>query len=327
MDAKEELIVLRLLLVYLDLSKARLSALVVATAAVSYIVARGEEPIGLLGLSWTAIGTAFAAAGANALNQVLEADRDGLMARTSGRPLPARTIGRLHGVLFGLAAAIGGPVLLALRVNLLAAVFALAAVALYVLAYTPLKTRSPACTLVGAVSGALPPVIGWSAATGRIDAGGLLLGGILFAWQVPHFLSLAWMHREEYARAGFRMLPVLDRTGRVVFRMIVLYSLLLIPAALALVLVGAAGPVYAAGSLVLGLGFLLFGIRFIERRTAGEAKRLFLASVVYLPLLLGLLALDRGPAGNLSRPARAETMPLEDSLDSEEPGSFSSADR
>lgn len=291
--------------IYFELAKARLSALVVATAAVSYVVAAGDGPLALAGLVWTALGTALATGGANALNQWIEVERDRRMERTKERPLPTERIGSKHALLFGLVAAVAGPILLALFVNALSALLALFAALLYVLVYTPLKARTPFCTLVGAVCGALPPLIGWAGATGGISAGGLVLFALLFAWQIPHFLALAWLYREDYARAGFRMLPAIDPNGRVTFHMVMLYTLALLPTALAAALVGAAGPIYAAGSLLLGLGLLFLGAQLYAQRNNAAAKRLFLASVVYLPLLLGLLALDRGPAGQLSRPAEA----------------------
>jgi protoheme IX farnesyltransferase len=296
-------------MIYFELTKARLTALVVATAVVSFLVASSDAPLPLARLFWTALGTALAAGGANAVNQWIEVERDRRMLRTRGRPLPTDRIGRRHALLFGTTAAAAGPLLLALEVNLPSAVLALAAAAIYVFAYTPLKTRSPLCTLVGAVSGALPPLVGWTAATGRLETGGVLLGAVLFAWQIPHFLALAWLYREDYARGGFRMLPALDPEGRVTFHMVILYTLALLPCAFAVALVGAAGPLYAAGSLLLGIGLLVLAVRLRRRRTDLEARRLFFASLVYLPLLFGLLAFDRGPAGAPSHPVFAEEAP------------------
>jgi len=279
---------------YLELTKARLSALVVMTALVGFVIG-SPGPIDPIRLVWTLLGTALAAGGANALNQWWEVERDRLMARTRGRPLPSRRLSRGGALLYGAAITIAGPALLALWVGTLPALLALAAATLYVFVYTPLKARSPLCTLAGAVVGAIPPLLGWAAAAGSIQAGGWVLGTILFIWQIPHFLALAWLYREDYARADFRMLPVVDRGGHTTFRMVLLYSLVLPPAALALTLTGAAGPLYAAGSLLLGLALLLLGMQLYRRRGDREARRLFLASVIYLPLLLGLMMIDRGP--------------------------------
>jgi protoheme IX farnesyltransferase len=201
----------------------------------------------------------------------------------------------LHAFLAGLAFVAGGVVLLAARVNGLAAVLALLAAAVYVLAYTPLKPRSTLCTLAGAVVGAIPPMIGWAAATGSLAPGAWILAAVLFVWQIPHFLSLAWLYRRDYERGGFRMLPVIDESGVLTCRMAVIYSMALLPIGLAATWAGVAGWVYAAGSCVLALGMVAMALRFAVRREDADARRLFLASLVYLPLLLVLLVADRGP--------------------------------
>ena len=168
----------------------------------------------------------------------------------------------------------------------------------YLLCYTPLKTRTPLCTLVGAVSGALPPVIGLAAAAGCLDAKAWVLGATLFVWQIPHFLSLAWLYREDYARGGFRMLPVIDRSGTATGLVVTLWTLALLPVGLAAMLAGLAGWVYAIGSLLLGLGLLALGLELYRRRSNVCARRLFLASIVYLPVLLGVMVADRGPVAS-----------------------------
>jgi len=284
--------------VYLELSKARLCALVVMTALVGFLLAGGD---GWLRLVITLVGTALAAFGANALNQCWEVQRDGRMQRTRGRPLPSGRLRARPAWIYGAATTLVGPMVLAIGVNLLTAGLALGCAALYVLVYTPLKVRTPLNTMVGAVCGAIPPVMGWSAATGTLGFGGLLLGAILFLWQVPHFLALAWLYREDYERGGFEMLPQRDPEGAKTGQISVLYCLALLPLGLALALAGLAGQLYVVGSLILGVGLLYCGVRFDRERSAGAARRLFLASVIYLPLLLGLAVVDqRKPPAALS---------------------------
>jgi protoheme IX farnesyltransferase len=198
----------------LQLTKARLSLLVVATAAAAYAVARGGTPFHAPCFLWTVMGTGLAAAGANAINQCMGAARDRAMPRTRGRPVARGAVRAGTALAFGAALATAGPALLAALVGVRPALLALAAVVLYTLVYTPLKTRSPFCTLAGAVVGSIPPLIGWAAAAGSLAAGGWILAALLFAWQIPHFLSLAWLHRDEYAAAGYKMLPSVDPGGR-----------------------------------------------------------------------------------------------------------------
>ena len=284
---------------YMELAKARLSGLVVTTTAVGFLVCGGSE-LGFGRLVWTLVGTALAAGGANALNQWVEARRDGLMDRTRSRPVPSGAMGRGHALIVALGLAVGGPVLLAVFVNGLTAFLAVLTISLYIFVYTPLKTRSPACTLVGAVCGAIPPMMGCSAALGYLDHRAWILFAILFAWQIPHFLALAWLYREDYARGGFRMLPVIDSTGTRTGRLIVLYSLTLVPLAVTVTLAGVAGWTFAIGAIILGGLFLALSIRLDRDRTDTNARRVFLASLVYLPVLLGLMVLDRGPGAGVS---------------------------
>jgi protoheme IX farnesyltransferase len=300
-----------LIAVYLELAKARLSALVLLTTAVGFVmgspVAAGIDWIRLL---LTVAGTALAAGAANALNQVFESPRDGRMKRTRGRPLPSGAIGVPHALLFSCATAGAGLAILALAANLTAAGLALVTICVYVCLYTPLKTRSTLNTLVGAVCGAIPPMIGWVAATGGLEAGAWILGALLFVWQIPHSFALAWMYREDYARGGFAMLPVVDRAGWLTGQVVVLTSLSLVPLALAATLAGLTGWVYAAGSVVLGLWILSFGARLYTQRTGASARRLFRASIVYLPVLLCLMVADRGPiVGAAIEPRAAASAP------------------
>jgi protoheme IX farnesyltransferase len=293
--------------VYLELAKARLCALVLVTTTVGFILASSTT------LNWplllaTLLGTAAAAFGANAFNQYLEADRDARMRRTAGRPLPTGRLTPWQARTFALTMTITGPVLLALLAKPLAAVLALLTALIYVLGYTPLKVRTPLNTLVGAVVGAIPPMIGWAAATGRLDFGAWLLGAILFFWQIPHFLALAWLYREDYARGGFRMLPVVDHDGGLTGRIVVLYSLILLPLGLSITLAGLAGLWYAAGAALLGLGLLAAGVRLYRQRQAADARRVFLASVIYLPLLPGLMVADRRAPAAAPAPAAPPTV-------------------
>jgi protoheme IX farnesyltransferase len=279
---------------YLELSKIRLTAMVLITAAVGFVLG-SPGPLDYARLGWTILGTGLAAAGASALNQLLEIRRDAMMRRTRGRPLPSGQISALHATLFAVATSLAGVAILNELVNPLTAFLGLANILIYALVYTPLKPRTSLCTLVGAVCGALPPIMGWTAACGEIGLGGLLLGMILFLWQIPHFLALAWLLRDDYAKAGFRMLPLIDPLGHLTCLMIVLYSLALLPMGLAVTFSGVAGYPFAAASLALGLAFFLLTLKLRRMKTARNARRVFLASLVYLPLLMLFLVLDRQP--------------------------------
>jgi protoheme IX farnesyltransferase len=230
-------------------------------------------------------GTALVAAGAAVLNQVYERDTDRLMRRTRERPLPDGRVGPADAASFGLALSFAGLALLATRTNLLAATLAFATLAIYLAIYTPMKRWTPLATLVGAVPGALPPLIGWTASHGRIDAGGAALFAIVFLWQIPHFMAIAWMYRDDYATAGFAMLPVIEPNGRRTGRQAVIYSAALVPASLVPALVGVSGAVYFAVAVVLGLGLLVLAARFAATRSDQSARALFFGSITYLPLL------------------------------------------
>jgi len=279
---------------YSDLTKARLSSLVVLTSGAGFALGSGATIQWSLML-WTMLGTALAAASASIFNELSEIDRDRKMHRTRSRPLPTGRISQWHAMVLGVVLGAAGLIVLDILVNPLAAVLALASLVLYVAVYTPLKPRSTTNTLVGAVCGALPPMIGWVGATGHLDTGAWVLGGILYVWQLPHFFALAWMYREDYQRGGFVMLPAVDPHGELTGRVVVLTSLILVPLALMLTLQHAAGLVYAGGSLVLGIGMLMLAIKFHRTRTTSDARRLFLASITYLPIMLTLMVLDREP--------------------------------
>jgi len=270
------------------LVKVRLSFLVLLTTLVGFL-AGTSAPINMLLLSATLLGTALSAAGASALNQWWERGPDGLMKRTRNRPLPA---GRMHasdGLLFGVFFSVLGVACLGLFTNALTAILAAATITVYVLVYTPMKQTSELNTLVGAVPGALPPLIGWTAATGSIGIEGCLLFAILWFWQMPHFLAIAWMYREEYAGAGFKMLTATDSSAAATSRQSVLYCLALLFVSLLPAILRFNSALYFPGAILLGAGFTLLAARFANRRDKASARALFFASILYLPLLLGLL--------------------------------------
>jgi protoheme IX farnesyltransferase len=279
---------------WLALAKVRITALVLVTTAAGFLLAsRGEFQLGLLVVCL--LGTALAASGAAALNQVIERRPDALMRRTASRPVAAGRIGPGSGLAFGVILGAAGIATLAVAVNLLTGALGFATIVLYIGAYTPLKRRTALNTLVGAVPGAIPPVMGWTAVTGSVDAGACALFGILYLWQLPHFLAIAWMYREDYARAGFPMLPVIDPGGESTARQVALATLALVPVSLVPTLLGLAGAVYFFGALALGTAFAAFALALAVGRRRGAARRLLLASVTYLPILLALLVLDRAP--------------------------------
>jgi protoheme IX farnesyltransferase len=279
--------------IWSELTKVRLNALVLGTTAVGFALA-SVEPIDWALLGWTCAGTALAAASASLFNQLFERRRDALMHRTRGRPLPARQIGPATVFVAAVLTGYAGAALLGLKVGLLPAALAAVNILLYALLYTPLKPRTTFNTLVGAVCGAIPPMIGWSAVTGGLEPGAWLLGGILFVWQIPHFLALAWMYREDYARGGHAMLPVRDHGGEITAQAVVLTTIPLVPLGLSGTLLGLAGLWSALVALLLGLWFLWLAIGFYRKRDHASARKLFLGSITYLPLMLAVMTVDRG---------------------------------
>lgn len=276
----------------LELAKPRLTSLVLVTTAVGFLLAC-QAPVDWALLAWAIAGTALAGAGANGLNQCLEAAADARMSRTLTRPVAAGRISPRTAAIVSINAAVSGTAVLAATVNAVTADLAAAAVAIYVLAYTPLKQRTTVCTLIGAVVGALPPVMGWTAARGRIDTAAWILAAILFVWQIPHSLALAWLYRHDYVRGGYHILSWNDTTGRKTFHMIVLYCLCLLPVSLAAYTIGLAGPWYVLGALLLGSWLVYLALRLQRSALDAHARSLFFATVTYLPLLLGLMLLDR----------------------------------
>ena len=274
-----------------ELVKARLVALVLITTLTGYFVARVASS-DWLGCLHVLIGTALVAAGGAALNEWWERDLDARMERTARRPLPLGLVDATFVLVLGLVASVAGLVYLALVVNLLTAGLGVLALVSYVLVYTPLKVLTTLNTFVGALPGALPPLMGWTAARGEIGAGGLALFGILFCWQIPHFMAIAWLYREQYAQAGFRMMPVVDPAGRATGWSALLSAGLLLLVSLVPTWVGVAGFAYGFGALALGAAFLGSTLVFTLERDRSRARIVFFSSIVYLPLLLGLLMLD-----------------------------------
>ena len=277
---------------YLALTKPRVIAMVLVTTLVGFYLGSAET-LGLGPLLHTLVGTALAAAGTLALNQYLERDLDARMDRTRHRPLPA---GRLQaGEALGLGAALlaAGLTALALGVGALPALITASIAVSYLLLYTPLKRVSSLCSLVGAVPGALPPVAGWAAARGALGPEPWVLFAILFLWQIPHSLAIGRMYRDDFARAGIRLLPVVDPDGASTGTQVVMHCLALVPVALLPTLMGFAGPIYFLVALVLGIGFLKSAIGLARTRSAADARRLLVTSLVYLPVLLTVMALDR----------------------------------
>jgi protoheme IX farnesyltransferase len=274
--------------IYLELAKARLTALVLATAAVGYLLA-ADTPVAWTPLLWTLLGTALTAGGANGLNQCYEADADSRMTRTRARPIVSRRISLGHAWNVSALAIALGAFLLSAAVNTLAASLAAGTALLYVFLYTPLKFRTSACTLVGAAVGALPPLIG-AAATGSLPLSAWILAAILFIWQVPHSLALAWLYSDDYAHGGYRLLVWADRA--LTLDMIMLYCLALLPVSLTFSLAHLASGWYALGAIALGLALQVIALQLHRARSKFRARRLFVATIIYLPLLMGLLLAD-----------------------------------
>src|SRR5213594_2905943 len=274
------------------LTKPRVVIMVLVTTLVGYDVGLAGSA-DYLRMIHLLIGTLMAAGGTLALNQYWERDIDARMDRTRGRPLPAGRLQPLEALLFGVSLTLLGTAYLAALVGVLAALVTAATAILYLFAYTPLKQRTALCTLVGAVPGALPPVAGWTAARGDVTLGAWVLFGMLFLWQLPHTLSIARLYRDDYARAGVRLLPVVDPNGASTERQILLACVGLLAVSLLPTLIGLAGPVYFVGAFLLGAAFVALGTRQALTPSAGAARRVLFASLLYLPVLLALLAFDK----------------------------------
>jgi len=271
-----------------ELSKARLSLLVLLTTLVGFLTG-WHGPMDWTLLAATLVGTALSAAGASALNQWIERDLDALMPRTADRPLPAKRMHPSDALLFGLLCCGCGVALLALLANALTALLSFLTIVIYALAYTPMKRVSELNTLVGAVPGALPPLLGWTAATGHASLEGWILFLILWFWQMPHFLGIAWMYKDQYALAGFKMITLRDPEGWATAWQSLIYSAGLLAVSLLPGLLGIASPIYFLAALALGAGMLFLAGDLVRTRSLASARRLFFASLLYLPLLLGAL--------------------------------------
>jgi protoheme IX farnesyltransferase len=286
---------------YLELTKPRITWLILMSAGVGYFfglspvggpvhMLRNVDPWSLLN---TLLGIALVASGTATLNQWWEREADGRMRRTARRPLPSGRVSPAAALAFGIAISLAGFVELCVMVNVLAAELALFTLVSYLVVYTPLKRRHWLCTAVGAVPGAMPPVIGYAAAQGSVELTALLLFAILFFWQFPHFYAIAWMYREDYARAGIRMLPVVERTFRRTTIQMLLFAILLIPVSVAPSIFAITGRAYAGVALILGAWFLHANLGVAHQRTSTRARGVFIASIGYLPLLYGVMVLDR----------------------------------
>jgi len=283
---------------YAELTKLRVTTLIVMTAWCGYFF--GAHRAGASWISWglfhSLLGIGLVSSGTAALNEVMEYDVDAHMRRTALRPIPAGRMSLLHASLVGIAAAVGGSIYLALCTNPLTGALTFLTAVVYLAAYTPLKRISPICTFVGAFPGAMPGVLGWTAARGRLEWDTLVLFAILFVWQFPHFFSIAWLYREDYAKGGIRMLPVVEEDGRSTARRILLYSIVLIPISVLPSYMGMAGRLYLGGAVALGLSLLYFGVRlaFLDSPLASapskrRARHVLQATVIYLPLLFALM--------------------------------------
>jgi protoheme IX farnesyltransferase len=278
-------------LAYVDLTKPRITFLIVLTAAAGFCLgAKGS--LDYLRFTHAMLGIALLSSGIATLNQYMERELDGLMRRTMLRPLPSGKLSAIEALVFGAGLTVIAEVYLALLVNPLTALFGLTVIAGYLFMYTPLKTRTTLSTAVGAFPGAMPPLMGWTAAAGEVTTGAWVLFAILFLWQFPHFLAIAWMYREDYGRAGIRMLPVVEPEGRITGQQIVMYTVMLLPVSLLPTVLGISGRVYFYGAILLGLLFLLSSISAALSKSRQQARRLLLASVLYLPLLFGLMVIN-----------------------------------
>lgn len=275
-----------------ELVKARLTLLVLLTTAAGFYLG-AQSPFSYAALFHAVFGTAAAAAGAAALNQWWERKLDAMMRRTKMRPVPAGRMRAAEALTLGIVLSIFGVGYLAIACNALSATLAAVTILIYIFCYTPLKRASTANTLVGAVPGAIPPMIGWAAARGTIDAGAWSLFAILLLWQLPHFFAIAWMYRDDYSRAGFRMISSDDLSGERSASQSVFFCILLLVIAGLPTFLGIATPIYLAIELALGGFFIVVAMRFLKKRTVTAARLLFITSIVYLPLLLGALVLTK----------------------------------
>ncbi len=281
---------------FVELTKPRIVMMVSLTTLFGYYLGLGVNGVDWLRLVVTLVGTSLAAAGTMTLNQWVERDLDAQMLRTRTRPLPEGRVSPGDALVFGVALTIVGILALAAGSTLLAAAVTAATSITYLFVYTPAKTRTSLCTLIGAVPGALPPLTGWAAASGSLDAAAWAIFAIMFVWQIPHSLAIAQMYREDYARADFRLLPVVDPDGESTARQILIYSFALVSVGMLPTLLGLTGAIYFAASVLLGLGMVVPSIRLARSARIADARRVMFASLIYLPLIFAIMAVDKLPA-------------------------------
>ena len=277
---------------FFELTRPGVTRSVVLTSAAGFYLASSGR-LDLILLIHALVGTAFLSGGAAVLNQFIEREADGKMNRTCRRPLPSGRVSENDAVIAGGLLIVGGSLYLAFLTNILAAFLGCFASVVYLFVYTPLKMKTPMCTTVGAIPGAIPPLIGWAAASGQLNGNALLLFAIVFAWQFPHFLAISWVHKEDYKRAGFAMLSSRDPDGRRTGRRILIFTVILLGLSVVPVTSGLTGMIYLVGALVLGSVLLWFGFEAALARTKTAARHVLLASVAYLPLLLMLMVIDK----------------------------------
>lgn len=281
------------LMAYVELTKPRIAFLLVLTSAAGFYLGSAAGSFNSLLFAHSMIAITLLALGVATLNQVWEHDIDPLMTRTATRPLPSGRVNFNEALIFGVLLCIAAEIYLFVAVNALTALLGLVVIVGYVLVYTPLKTRTSASTAIGAIPGALPPLMGWTAAANEISIGAWALFAMQFLWQFPHFLAIAWMYREEYAKAGILMLPVVEPAGRITFRQIVMFSIMLLPVSLAPFFFGITGMIFLVGASILGLWMLWTSIQAARSKTNAASKKLLLVSVIYLPILFILMVANK----------------------------------
>ena len=278
---------------YIDLIKPSILIMVLITTLLGYYLGN-VGAISWIRLTWTLLGTGLSAGGASALNQYLERDQDKLMERTCNRPLPAGILQPQSALLFGISTVIIGSIILVLKINTLTGFLSLLTAFMYVLIYTPMKKITWLNTSLGSIPGALPPLGGWVAATGNVDSGAWILFAILYLWQHPHFFAIAWMCKDEYEKAGFKMLPVIEPNGTRMIRQIFWHLTLLFPVGFLPFIIGMSGNIYLFGTTILTLWYFLSAIPMLKEKSTKNASRILKASVLYLPLLIVIIIIDKG---------------------------------
>jgi len=278
---------------YIELIKPSILTMVLITTLLGYYLGN-VGAISWIRLTWTLLGTGLSAGGASALNQYLERDQDKLMERTCNRPLPAGILQPQSALLFGISTVIIGSIILVLKINTLTGFLSLLTAFMYVLIYTPMKKITWLNTSLGSIPGALPPLGGWVAATGNVDSGAWILFAILYLWQHPHFFAIAWMCKDEYEKAGFKMLPVIEPNGTRMIRQIFWHLTLLFPVGFLPFIIGMSGNIYLFGTTILTLWYFLSAIPMLKEKSTKNASRILKASVLYLPLLIVIIIIDKG---------------------------------